>query len=116
MDNITVDSAIICLNGIVIEMEMSHMQQIQKASAWAEIRHDPIYYVHSAIGVLIMFGVGFLPPIPGITAIGMKVLGAFLALRLDFYRFYLAQPLGNYCFRVIWVSKCHRGFCGGAVQ
>ncbi len=56
------------------------MQQIQKASAWEEIRHDPIYYVHSAIGVLIMFGVGFLPPIPGITAIGMKVLGAFLGM------------------------------------
>ena len=92
MDNITVDSAIICLNGIVIEMEMSHMQQIQKASAWEEIRHDPIYYVHSAIGVLIMFGVGFLPPIPGITAIGMKVLGAFLGMLYGWILSVLSGP------------------------
>ena len=38
------------------------------------------YYGHSLICLALMFGVGFLPAIGGITALGMKVLGVFLGL------------------------------------
>lgn len=39
-----------------------------------------VYYGHSVICLILMFGVGFLQPIGGITALGMKVLGVFLGL------------------------------------
>lgn len=50
-----------------------------------------MYYIHSIIFVLMTFGIGFLPPIGGITELGMKVLGIFIGLFiwLDFYWFYL---------------------------
>ena len=38
------------------------------------------YYIKSIIGIVIMFGVGLLPPIPGVTELGMKVLGIFIAM------------------------------------
>ncbi|MDR2819352.1 MAG: hypothetical protein LBB60_02300 [Desulfovibrio sp.] len=38
------------------------------------------YYVASAIGILITFGFGCLPPVHPITPIGMKVLGIFLGM------------------------------------
>ena len=38
------------------------------------------YYVASAIGILIIFGFGSLPPIEPITPMGMKVLGIFLGM------------------------------------
>lgn len=42
-----------------------------------EKHHDVKYYVHSLIGVLLMFGVGFLPPIAPLTPMGMQILGVF---------------------------------------
>lgn len=36
------------------------------------------YYIYSIIGILIMFGTGFLPAIDPITPVGMKVLGVFI--------------------------------------
>ena len=38
------------------------------------------YYIASAVGILIIFGFGELPPIEPITPIGMKVLGIFLGM------------------------------------
>ena len=38
------------------------------------------YYVKSLIGIVLMFGVGFLPPIPGVTPLGMNVLGIFVGM------------------------------------
>ena len=36
------------------------------------------YWIHSAICILLMFGIGFLPPFGQITPVGMKILGAFV--------------------------------------
>ena len=41
---------------------------------------DTSYYIKSLIGVAIMFGVGFLPPIAGITELGMRILGIFIGM------------------------------------
>lgn len=41
---------------------------------------NKLYYIHSLIFILITFGIGFLPPIGGITELGMKVLGVFVGL------------------------------------
>lgn len=38
------------------------------------------YYIHSIVGIVIMIGFGYLPPIEPITAIGMKYLGIFVGL------------------------------------
>ncbi len=38
------------------------------------------HYLHSAIGLCLMFGIGFLPPIDPITQIGMQVGGVFIGL------------------------------------
>lgn len=38
------------------------------------------YYLHSFIFLILMFGIGFLPPIGGITEMGMKVLGVFIGV------------------------------------
>lgn len=38
------------------------------------------YYIHSIIGVLIMFGFGYLEPFSTVTPLGMKILGVFLGL------------------------------------
>lgn len=41
---------------------------------------DTMYYVHSIIGLVIMFGFGFLPPFSTITPLGMDMLGILLGL------------------------------------
>ena len=41
---------------------------------------DASYYIKSLIGIVIMFGFGYLPPIAGITPLGMRVLGIFIAM------------------------------------
>lgn len=41
---------------------------------------DTAYYVKSIIGVAIMFGVGFLPPVAGITELGMRIIGIFVGM------------------------------------
>ena len=38
------------------------------------------YMINAIIGVVIMFGFGFIPPVEPITAMGMKVLGIFLGM------------------------------------
>lgn len=38
------------------------------------------YYIHSAVGLVIMFFFGFLPPFGPVTPLGMKYLGIFLGL------------------------------------
>jgi len=42
--------------------------------------YSPAYIINVIITLALMFGFGFLPPIGGITPIGMKVLGCFLGL------------------------------------
>ena len=44
------------------------------------IKKNAIQYLHIAIMLILMFGVGFLPPFGQITEIGMKVLGCFLGI------------------------------------
>lgn len=41
---------------------------------------DTAYYIKSLVGIVIMFGVGFLPPIAGITELGMRILGIFIGM------------------------------------
>ena len=41
---------------------------------------DAAYYIKSLIGIAIMFGTGLLPPIPGVTPLGMNVLGIFVGM------------------------------------
>ena len=43
-------------------------------------KKDKMYYIHSIIGLLIMFLFGLLPPFDPVTPIGMKFLGIFLGL------------------------------------
>ncbi len=38
------------------------------------------YYINSAIGIALLFGFGFLPPIAPLTALGMKYIGILLGL------------------------------------
>ncbi len=38
------------------------------------------YYLHTGIGLLLMFGMGYLPPIAPLTPVGMQVGGIFLGL------------------------------------
>lgn len=41
---------------------------------------DTAYYIHSFIALLLMFGIGYLPPSDPLTSLGMKVLGIFIGL------------------------------------
>ena len=41
---------------------------------------DKIYSVHVVIGLVLMFGVGFLPPFSVVTPVGMQLIGIFLGL------------------------------------
>ena len=43
-------------------------------------KKDKMYYIHSIIGLAIMFLLGFLPPFGPVTPVGMKFLGIFLGL------------------------------------
>lgn len=43
-----------------------------------QTRLTPSYFMHSLICAILMIGVGFLPPIGGITPYGMDILGIFL--------------------------------------
>lgn len=43
-------------------------------------RKDTVYYIKSAFGLLLMFGVGYLPPFGVVTPLGMKIIGIFLGL------------------------------------
>ena len=45
-----------------------------------KLSKDKKYYIHSVIGLILMFGVGFLPPFSTITPLGMKYLGILLGL------------------------------------
>ena len=38
------------------------------------------YYLHTVIGLVLMFGIGFLPPVGPLTPVGMQVGGIFLGL------------------------------------
>ena len=38
------------------------------------------YYVNAIVGVVLMFGIGFIPPVEPITEMGMKVLGIFIGM------------------------------------
>lgn len=44
------------------------------------VKNNKIQYLHIAIMLILMFGVGFLPPFGQITEVGMKVLGCFLGV------------------------------------
>ena len=43
-------------------------------------KKNRMYYVHIVIFLMILFGVGFLPPFAQITPMGMRVLGVFLGV------------------------------------
>lgn len=45
-----------------------------------EKNKNTAYYIHSAIFIILLFTIGFLPPIGGITPLGMKVLGVFIGV------------------------------------
>ena len=51
------------------------------------------YYVNAIIGIVLMFGVGFIPPIEPLTHVGMQILGIFCGT------IYLWSTVGN-----IWPS------------
>ena len=41
---------------------------------------NTVYYIHSFITLLFIFGFGFLPPLEPITPVGMRILGILLGL------------------------------------
>ena len=41
---------------------------------------DKKKYIHTAIGLVLMFGIGLLPPIEPVTQAGMQVGGVFIGL------------------------------------
>lgn len=43
-------------------------------------KFDAKYYVHSVIGLILMFGIPLIPPIEPITHIGMQIGGIFIGL------------------------------------
>ena len=45
-----------------------------------KLSKDTKYYIHSLIGITLMFGIGFLPPLEPITPLGMKFLGILIGL------------------------------------
>ena len=50
------------------------------ANAQMTAKGDAMYYVHSFLCLLIMFGFGQLPPVEPLTALGMRLIGIFLGL------------------------------------
>ena len=64
------------------------------------VNKNKLYWMHSFISLALMFGFGFLPPIEPITAMGMKVLGAFLGLLYGWMFIELGWPslLSVYCY------------------
>ena len=38
------------------------------------------YYIKALIGLLLMFGFGYLPPVGSLTHLGMQILGIFIGL------------------------------------
>lgn len=42
--------------------------------------NDTMYYIHSIICIVIMFGFGLIAPVEPLTAVGMKIIGIFLGL------------------------------------
>lgn len=43
-------------------------------------KRSKAYFINAIIGIVLMFGIGFLPPIEPITEMGMKVLGVFIGM------------------------------------
>lgn len=43
-------------------------------------KKDRLYYIHCVIGIVVMFGFGFIPGPEPITAMGMRIFGIFLGL------------------------------------
>lgn len=43
-------------------------------------KRSKAYFINAIIGVVLMFGIGFIPPIEPITEMGMKVLGVFIGM------------------------------------
>ena len=43
-------------------------------------KKEKMYYIHSFIGIALMFLLGFLPPFGPVTPLGMKFLGIFIGL------------------------------------
>lgn len=50
------------------------------AQAQATKGVSPLYWIHSAIAILIMLGFGQLPPFPPLTPLGMNLIGIFLGV------------------------------------
>lgn len=50
------------------------------ATSIEKMSKDKKYMIHSVIGIILMFGIGFLPPIEPITPLGMKYLGILVGL------------------------------------
>ena len=64
------------------------------------------YWIHSAVCIVLMFGIGFLPPFGAITPMGMKILGVFVGALYGwiFIEFmwpsllgFVAMGLSGYC-------------------
>ena len=72
------------------------------ANAQMTAKGDAMYYVHSFLCLLIMFGFGQLPPVEPLTALGMRLIGIFLGL---LYGWILSTSSGRAwpdCLRSCW--------------
>lgn len=45
----------------------------------AATNKNKVYYINVVIYLVILFGIGLIPPFGAITELGMKVLGVFIA-------------------------------------
>lgn len=59
---------------------MAANQAAQSATAPKKSFNSPLYYLHSAICLFIMFAFGQLPPIEPLTPLGMNLIGIFLGV------------------------------------
>ena len=58
---------------------------------------DPKTYIHIAIGLILMFGGQFLPPIEPITEVGMQVLFIFIGV---IYLWSTVESMGLVCWQL----------------
>lgn len=43
-------------------------------------KRSKAYFINAVVGIVLMFGIGFLPPVEPVTEMGMKVLGVFIGM------------------------------------
>ena len=70
---------------------------------------NTLYYLHSTIGLLLIFGFGHLPPFGTVTPVGMQVLGIFAGM---IYLWSFVSVLWPSLLGIIALVSCHTSNVG----